>query len=101
MSFIPFQRVITRLEAFYGEPEPPDVTDPWDMIVGENIAYLADDARRRAAMTMLRDQVGTNPEETLAAPPARVRRGGFELFGHLPTGARGNRGGDRQGVPLA
>jgi endonuclease-3 len=72
MSRLPLQRISERLEAHYGEPGPPDVTDPWEMIVWENIAYLADDGHRRAAMAMLREQVGISPEAVLAAPADRL-----------------------------
>ncbi len=46
MSSIRLPRVIERLEAYFGEPAPPEVTDPWEMIIWENVAYLADDGRR-------------------------------------------------------
>jgi endonuclease III len=59
--------VIKRLEAYYGAPNPPEVTDPWEMILWENIAYLADDTTRAAAMATLREKVGVTPEEILAA----------------------------------
>src|SRR5262249_26564488 len=72
MSFIPLPTAIERLEAYYGVPEPPEVTDPWEMILWENIAYLADDERRREAMMMLRAQAGAAPEEILAAPADRL-----------------------------
>jgi endonuclease III len=72
MSLIPLRAVIERLGAHYGRPAPPDVTDPWEMILWENIAYLADDARRREAMAMLREQVGATPERILAAPAERL-----------------------------
>jgi endonuclease-3 len=72
MALSPLPEVIDRLEAFYGEPEPPESTDPWEMILWENIAYLADDARRRSAMTMLREQVGVTPEQILSAPSDRL-----------------------------
>jgi endonuclease-3 len=72
MPSIPLPQVIERLEAYYGEPDPPDITDPWEMILWENIAYLADDARRREAMTMLREQVGLAPEQILSAPADRL-----------------------------
>src|SRR5262249_25634426 len=65
-------QVIERLEASYGVPDPPDITDPWEMILWENIAYLADDARRREAMTMLREQIGLTPEQILSAPADRL-----------------------------
>ncbi len=72
MSPIPLQQVIKRLAALYGKPEPPDATDPWEMIVWDNIAYLADDERRREAMTLLRETVGISPEQIMVAPVDRL-----------------------------
>jgi endonuclease III len=69
---ISLRHVIERLEAYYGSPDPPETTDPWEMIVWENIAYLANDKRRAEAMAMLRAQVGVSPEEILAAPRSRL-----------------------------
>lgn len=69
---IPLPRIIERLEAFYGKPEPPGITDPWEMIVWENVAYLVDDERRQQAMTALRGEIGITPEEILAVSPARL-----------------------------
>jgi hypothetical protein len=69
---IPLPRVIERLEGYYGEPEPPRITNPWEMIVFENIAYLVDDERRQQAMAALREQIGITPAEILAAAPATL-----------------------------
>jgi endonuclease III len=56
-----------RLEKLHGRPPPPPARDPWLLILWENVAYLADDARRKAAFEMLRRRVGTKPRELLAA----------------------------------
>jgi len=72
MSRIPLPQVIERLGAFYGEPDPLEVTDPWEMIVWENVAYLVDDERRCEAMTALRERIGTGPEQIMAAPAGRL-----------------------------
>lgn len=64
--------IIKQLEAFYGTPDPPEVTDPWEMIVWENVAYLVDDKRRHEAMETLREQVGINAEELRAAPASQL-----------------------------
>jgi endonuclease-3 len=72
MAIIPLGQVIERLGKYYGEPSPPEITDPWELIVWENIAYLADDARRQEAMAMLRKQIGVTPEQILAAPADRL-----------------------------
>jgi endonuclease III len=58
-----FSRTIDTLAQFYGEPEPPQVTDPFGMIVWENIAYLANDARRAEAFDELRRTVGLRPAD--------------------------------------
>jgi endonuclease III len=72
MSRIPLPQVIDRLGAFYGEPDPPEVTDPWEMIVWENVAYLVTDEHRREAMTTLRERIGISPEEIMAAPAGQL-----------------------------
>ena len=56
-------RVIGTLAQLYGEPDPPAVTDPFQMIVWENIAYLANDARRAEAFDELRKTVGLRPAD--------------------------------------
>ncbi len=56
-------RTIDTLAQFYGEPAPPQVTDPFEMIVWENIAYLANDARRAEALDELRRTVGLRPAD--------------------------------------
>ncbi len=67
-------RIIERLEAHYGRPAPPEVTDPWTLIVWENIAYLVDDERRQQAMDKLRTEIGITPAEILAAPKAKLMK---------------------------
>ena len=63
----PFQIVIDQLEAFYGQPEPPKVTDPLEMILLENVAYLVNDEQREEAFAALRDRVGLSPVNILSA----------------------------------
>jgi endonuclease-3 len=60
---------IARLEAFYGPPEPPAVTDPFEMILWENVAYLVDDERRARVFTRLREEIGLLPLEISTTPP--------------------------------
>ena len=71
---ISLPRIIDRLEAHYGRPAPPEVTDPWALIVWENIAYLVDDERRQQAMAALRAEIGITPAEILAAPKAKLMK---------------------------
>lgn len=61
--------LISRLEAFYGTPQPPTVTDPFEMILWENVAYLVDDERRARVFARLQEMVELDPEEILATPP--------------------------------
>jgi endonuclease-3 len=61
------QKVISQLAAHYGNPEPPITTDPFELILLENVAYLVSDERRAEAFTTLRKNAGVKPAEILAA----------------------------------
>ena len=56
-------RVVDALAQYYGEPSAPLVTDPFAMVVWENIAYLASDSRRAEAFAELRQKVGLRPSD--------------------------------------
>ena len=60
---LPFVTVIDRLGQLYGEPASPAVTDPFAMILWENVAYLAGDTKRGEAFTELRKKVGLAPAD--------------------------------------
>ena len=62
------QKIISQLLAQYGTPRPPISTDPFELILFENVAYLVSDERREAAFKLLRQTIGTGPHELLAAP---------------------------------
>ena len=64
--------MIARLEAHYGRPDPPRVTDPFEMAVWEAVAYLVPDQRRREVYDRLLAQVGTDPAALAAMPRARL-----------------------------
>ena len=66
------RQVIARLEEQYGGPEPPPATDPLEMILWENVAYLVDDARRLKAFRALKRRIGTRPHDILAAPAEKL-----------------------------
>lgn len=70
---------IATLRRHYGRPEPPPTSDPFELVLWENVAYLATPEKRRDAFAQLRRTVGTRPEEILAASPetleAVTRRG--------------------------
>jgi endonuclease III len=70
--------LVARLKKLYGDPAPPPSQDPWLLILWENVAYLADDVRRREAFATLRRRVGTKPKELLAAADEAL----LEVAGH-------------------
>jgi hypothetical protein len=66
-----FYQVIARLQSTYGRPKPPK-TDPFELIVWENVAYLLSDERREAAFEALRERAGLTPKAILAAAQATL-----------------------------
>lgn len=61
--------LVAKLKSEYGVPEPPPTTDPWEMIVWENIVYLADDGVRSRAFSELKKKVGLRPKDIRACRP--------------------------------
>ena len=84
-----FKTIVDQLEAFYGEPEPPKVTDPLEMILLENVAYLVNDEQREEAFAALRDKVGLSPVNILTASDEAL----FEVaeLGGMHPDARANK----------
>jgi len=66
-----FREVTARLQSSYGRPKPPK-SDPLELILWENVAYLLTDQKREAAFETLRDRVGLTPKAILAAPQATL-----------------------------
>jgi endonuclease-3 len=64
---IAFSRLVDKLQQHYGAPAPPPATDPLELIIWENIAYLANDKRRAEAFAILKRSIGTRPDQILAA----------------------------------
>ena len=62
-----FPKLVDRLQQHYGLPAPPPSTEPLELIIWENIAYLASDKRRAEAFAILKRTIGTRPEEILDA----------------------------------
>ncbi len=60
-------KLISQLAAHYGKPKAPITTDPFELILLENVAYLVSDDRREQAFKTLRRSAGTKPHEILAA----------------------------------
>jgi endonuclease-3 len=67
MPRIALPQVVEQLEAHYGEQKPPKLAGPWEMILWENVAYLADDDRRQRAFQTLKQSIGTEPTRILSA----------------------------------
>ena len=67
MTRITLPQVVERLEAHFGKQKPPKLDGPWEMILWENVAYLADDDRRQQAFQTLKKRIGTEPTQILSA----------------------------------
>jgi endonuclease-3 len=64
---MPLSQVVEELEAHYGQPKVPRLSGPWEMVLWENAAYLADDDRRLEAFQALKKRIGTEPGQILSA----------------------------------
>src|SRR5580704_8219012 len=60
--------LLAMLERQQGKQSPPKLDGPFQMILWEIVAYLADDAQRGRAFEALRRRVGLTPQQILAAP---------------------------------
>ena len=65
-------QIVSRLLEHYGKPKLPITTDPFELVLLENVAYLVSDERREAAFTALREHCGTKPHEILAAANEQI-----------------------------
>ncbi len=64
--------VLDELDGYYGPTPSPFPTDPFELILWENIAYLANDATKREALERLRETVGTRPDQIVRAEPEQL-----------------------------
>jgi hypothetical protein len=67
------QRLVGRLKRFHGAPPAPPTRDPFQLIVWEQVGYLADDERRLSAYRMLEERVGLEPADILNASLTTLR----------------------------
>src|SRR5271169_1950108 len=72
MAALVLTQIVAQLRQFYGAPALPPVTDPFEQVLWENVAYLADDEKRAAAFSALRRTVGLNPKDILKAKPEKL-----------------------------
>jgi endonuclease III len=68
-----FRNVVGKLAKHYGPPKAPPVKGAFEMILWENVAYLAGDVLRGEAFALLKKRVGTSPARVLDAPKAVLR----------------------------
>lgn len=61
------RQVVKVLRKHHGPQPPPPSADPFELILLENVAYLATPARRREAFELLQSTVGTSPKAILSA----------------------------------
>ena len=61
------REAVKMLRKHYGRPARLPTADPFELILWENVAYLAPPERRREAFEQLRSTVGTSPGVILAA----------------------------------
>src|SRR2546428_7261915 len=69
MASVPpsLNKIVSRLLKHYGKRKAPLTTDPFELILLENVAYLVSDERRAEAFALLRETVGTKPHQILSA----------------------------------
>src|SRR3984893_9830710 len=67
MTRMTLPQVVERLQTQFGKQKPPKLDGPWEMILWENVAYLADDDRRQQAFQTLKRRIGTEPSQILSA----------------------------------
>ncbi len=76
------REIIDTLEAHYGPPPGPESSDPFELILLENVAYLVDDTRRLEVWTTFKRQFGTKPANIREAPTGAIakviERGGMQ-----------------------
>jgi endonuclease III len=66
--------IIRALRGHYGRLPAIPTTDPFELILWENVAYLASPERRAAAFELLKRDVGTAPRDILAASNSALER---------------------------
>jgi endonuclease-3 len=70
---ITLRRIVERLRSAYGAPVPPAASDPFSVVLYENVAYLALEERRAAAFRELKRRIGLTPQAIARAPLKTLR----------------------------
>jgi endonuclease III len=66
--------IIRALRRHYGRLPAIPTKDPFELILWENVAYLAPPERRAAAFALLKSDVGTAPSDILSASDSALER---------------------------
>jgi endonuclease III len=66
------EQLLNRLEEFYGKPNPPLITDPFEMVVHRNAGYPQSDERCDKGFQSLKKEVGLTPERILSVSDAKL-----------------------------
>ena len=80
-----FEKAIDVLANYYGPQTPHPSSDPFELILWENIAYLVSDDRRKQAFDELDRTIGTDPASILSAKYEALHEVA-KLGGMLPEG---------------
>jgi endonuclease III len=64
--------VLDRLEKFYGPQEPSFPVEPYEFLIWWHCGYPASDAACEKGWKNLKQQVGIEPQQLLAARPAKI-----------------------------
>jgi endonuclease III len=67
-------KILDTLEKACGKPKPPYPTDPYEMLVYVLCGYPASDAACAKGFQALKKEVGTAPDDLLAAPEAKLAK---------------------------
>jgi len=71
---LPLKDVVHILREHFGSPQRSPTDEPFEMILLENVAYLASPARKREAFEVLKNTVGSTPAAILAADREALER---------------------------
>jgi endonuclease III len=80
---LPVLDLLTQLESFYGIQEPAWPTDPYLFLVWWHCGYPASDAACAKGWESLKQKIGVEPHQLLAATPAKLAKA-LEPGGMVP-----------------
>ena len=81
---------LRALRRYHAAPAAPVSDDPLELILWEQVAYLAPDAKRHEAFEALRERVGLSPDAIIDAPEATLRAVA-RIGGSIASAERGER----------